>query len=614
MNKETETCQNCRQNFVIEPEDFKFYEKIKVPPPTWCPECRMMRRMNYRNERALYRRKCSLCQEDIISVYHQGVTFPVYCNKCWWSDKWSAADYVGDYDFSKNFYLQFKELLNKVPRLSLFASNNENSPYTNYTWFCKNCYLSPSTLHCEDVAFSIWADKSYRCIDCAKISECQLCYENINTEKCYNSIFLIKSQNCIDSAFLFDCHNCKNCFMSSNLRNKSYVIENKQYPKEEYFKRLEEYNFGSYIKLLELKNRFAELIKSSLHKFANVLKSTNSTGENILNAKKARKCFDVYNVEDIAYCFRVWSMKDSMDLYGSGPDSELFYEGINLGIKSSRQNFCMNEWEGGYEQEYCDFCMGSSYVFGCVGLRKKQYCILNKQYTKEEYEKLVPRIIEHMNQMPYTDKKGRVYKYGEFFPPELSPFAYNETIAQEYFPLTKSEALAKGYSWKDPEPRNYQIQIPNDQLPDHIKDVKDDIVGQVIECAHAVGPDEGRANGSSSETSGQTAGAVCNEQCTEAYKIIPQELAFLKKMNLPLPRLCPNCRHYQRIKQRNPLKLWHRKCQCAGETSENKVYQNTADHIHHSKTEHCQNEFETTYAPERPEIVYCEACYLREVV
>ena len=609
MNKETETCQNCRQNFVIEPEDFKFYEKIKVPPPTWCPECRMMRRMNYRNERALYRRKCSLCQEDIISVYHQGVTFPVYCNKCWWSDKWSAADYVGDYDFSKNFYLQFKELLNKVPRLSLFASNNENSPYTNYTWFCKNCYLSPSTLHCEDVAFSIWADKSYRCIDCAKISECQLCYENINTEKCYNSIFLIKSQNCIDSAFLFDCHNCKNCFMSSNLRNKSYVIENKQYPKEEYFKRLEEYNFGSYIKLLELKNRFAELIKSSLHKFANVLKSTNSTGENILNAKKARKCFDVYNVEDIAYCFRVWSMKDSMDLYGSGPDSELFYEGINLGIKSSRQNFCMNEWEGGYEQEYCDFCMGSSYVFGCVGLRKKQYCILNKQYTKEEYEKLVPRIIEHMNQMPYTDKKGRVYKYGEFFPPELSPFAYNETIAQEYFPLTKSEALAKGYSWKDPEPRNYQIQIPNDKLPDHIKDVKDDIVGQVIECAHAVG--------SPSETSGQTAGAVCNEQCTQAFKIIPQELAFLRKMNLPLPRFCPNCRHYQRIRQRNPLKLWHRRCECEGQKSKTKnqnQYANTADHIHHSKTEHCQNEFETTYAPERPEIVYCEACYLREVV
>ncbi|MBI4059642.1 hypothetical protein HY406_01100, partial [Candidatus Giovannonibacteria bacterium] len=118
----------------------------------------------------------------------------------------------------------------------------------------------------------------------------------------------------------------------------------------------------------------------------------------------------------------------------------------------------------------------------------------------------------------------------------------------------------------------------------------------------------------------------CNEQCTEAYKIIPQELQFLRRMNLPLPRLCPNCRHYQRIKQRNPLKLWHRKCQCAGLTSENRVYQNTASHPHHMElppsvgtptAKHvgaCPNEFETTYAPERPEIVYCEKCYLAEVV
>jgi hypothetical protein len=95
-------------------------------------------------------------------------------------------------------------------------------------------------------------------------------------------------------------------------------------------------------------------------------------------------------------------------------------------------------------------------------------------------------------------------------------------------------------------------------------------------------------------------------------------------MNLPLPRLCPNCRHYQRIKQRNPLKLWHRKCNCQGEygVSDSGIknqesgikYKNTAEHIHHKMTEHCPNEFETTYAPERPEIVYCGECYIKEVV
>jgi len=216
---------------------------------------------------------------------------------------------------------------------------------------------------------------------------------------------------------------------------------------------------------------------------------------------------------------------------------------------------------------------------------------LNKQYTKEEYEKLVPKIIQHMNEMPYTDKKGRVYKYGEFFPPELSSFCYNETIAQEYFPLTKEKALKQGYSWKDPEPRNYPIDIKFKDLPDHIKDVKDDIIGKVIECAH-----QGK----------------CNEQCTEAFRIIPQELQFYKKMNLPLPRLCPNCRHYQRLKQRNPLKLWKRKCMCAGEKSENGIYKNTISHSHGNSP--CSNTFETSYAPDRPEIVYCDQCYLQEVI
>src|SRR3989338_2140638 len=191
-----------------------------------------------------------------------------------------------------------------------------------------------------------------------------------------------------------------------------------------------------------------------------------------------------------------------------------------------------------------------------------------------------------MNNMPYIDKKGRIYKYGEFFPPELSPFRYNETIAQEYFPLTKEQAIEQGYQWKDPEERNITIDLKSEDLPDHIKDVGNDIVNKVIECQHQ---------------------SNCNEQCTTAFKIIKPELDFYKKMNLPLPRLCPNCRHYQRLKQRNPLKLWKRQCQCNGTQSDNKIYQKTISHAH--STNHCENEFETTYSPDRKEIVYCEKCY-----
>jgi hypothetical protein len=182
-----------------------------------------------------------------------------------------------------------------------------------------------------------------------------------------------------------------------------------------------------------------------------------------------------------------------------------------------------------------------------------------------------------MNDMPYIDKKGRVYKYGEFFPPELSPFCYNETIAQEYFSLTKEQALEQGYRWKEKEERNYTIDIKNEEIPDNIKDIDESIVNKVIECNHK----------------------NCNHQCTEAFKIIEPEYQFYKRMNLPLPRLCPNCRHYNRLSQRNPLKLWHRSCMCEKES-----------HGHKGK---CPEEFETSYAPERKEIVYCEGCYNREV-
>ncbi|MCX6721969.1 MAG: hypothetical protein NTY04_02160, partial [Candidatus Staskawiczbacteria bacterium] len=123
--------------------------------------------------------------------------------------------------------------------------------------------------------------------------------------------------------------------------------------------------------------------------------------------------------------------------------------------------------------EYCFNCDSSSNCFGCIGMRKKEYCILNKQYTKEEYEEFVPKIREQMNATPYKDKVGRIYKYGEFFPMEMSPFAYNETNSQEYFPMSKKEAVSQGYKWYDAEDRNYKPTIKAKDLPENIKDVED---------------------------------------------------------------------------------------------------------------------------------------------
>jgi hypothetical protein len=353
-----------------------------------------------------------------------------------------------------------------------------------------------------------------------------------------------------------------------NLRNKSNCIFNIQYTKEEYKKERAKYDFGSYAGLCEFRKKFAEFIKQHPRRYGFIHKSQNVVGNVILTSKNIYMGFDVIrDTEDCKYIIFASSLRDTYDAYGVGFNFNNSYEVVDTGDNATLNRFaifthsCQNT-------NYTYACKSSKDLFGCVGLRSKRYCILNKQYTKEEYEELVSKIIQHMNDMPYVDKKGRIYKYGEFFPTEISPFAYNETIAQEYYSKNKAGILEAGYRWKESDTKQYKITLQPADLPDHINDVSDSILNEVIACEHA---------------------GKCNKQCTGAFKIIPSELQFYRAMNLALPRMCPNCRHYRRLGLRTPFKLWDRTCA------------------------KCGKDIKTSYSPNRSEIIYCEQCYNAEV-
>ncbi|ETB63773.1 TPA: hypothetical protein DIC38_02470 [Candidatus Nomurabacteria bacterium] len=570
MQNEIKKCQNCKNDFIIEPEDFVFYEKIKVSPPTFCPECRVVRRMVWRNERALFRRICDFGGNNMITMFHPKANVKVYDRDIWWSDKWDPKDYGKEYDFSKPFFEQFKELISKVPLQNLGNNNCINSPYVNHALDLKNCYLVYASYLAEDTMYSLGASSLKNCFDTYKIQKCEECYEDSFCDSSYKTFFSFGADQSINSIFLKECINCQDCIGCVNLRNKKFCILNEQYLKEEYEKIKKELDFGSYKILNEFKNKYKNFILNYPNKYAGIIKSVDCVGDAILNSKNIKNCFDIYGlVEDSKYLIHGFDAKDSYDMYGFGVGTSLMYEGVDSGLKAFNNLFCVLN-HGSIDTNYTYMCYNSKNLFGCIGIRKGEYCILNKQYTKEEYEKLIPKIIDHMSDMPYIDNKGRVYKYGEFFPPELSPFAYNETIAQEYYPKSKNSISEEGYLYRKPIERNYNVTIKSEDLPDHIKDVKDEIINEIISC-----PNNG------------------NEltQCTLAYRIMPEELSFLRRHNIALPRYCPNCRHYERLSQRNPFKLWHRKCMKEG----------------------CNNEFETPYAPERPEIIYCEKCYQNEI-
>jgi len=547
-------CKQCNTSFEITDEDLKFYDKVspifggkkyQIPPPTLCPDCRQQRRLSFRNERNLHNRVCDLCHKNIVSVYSPDKHRPIYCSPCWHSDLWDGITYGQAIHENESFFHQFNTLFHMTPIEALFIQNSENSEYTNLSGENKDCYLIFSATKNENCYY---ARSIARCQDCVDInfgSGNTLCYECDNCHNCYNVGFSQSSYQCRDSVFLYNCVSCSNCFGCTNLHHKQYYIDNEPYSRQEYERKRAQ--LSSYQSLFRYRKDFDALISKSIHKANQNINVENTLGDYLTNCKNCHYCYEMNDGEDCKYCDSTKFCKDLYDVYGHGINSEIMYEVMATGLSYQMAfSFHCDSCRSSY---YSAFCKNSTDLFGCVGLNHKQYCILNKQYTKEEYEKLVPKIIEHMM------KTG---EWGEFFPPSLSPLGYNETVAMEYYPLTKEEALSKGFNWSDYEPPLPQVDrvITREQmkkLPDNIKDIPDDILNWVLTC----------------------------EVTGKPYRIIKQELAFYREQNIPIPRRHPDQRHKDRMALRNPRKLYDRTC--------NK----------------CNKPIKTTYAPDRPEIVYC---------
>ena len=583
MENQKVNCQKCKKDFVIESEDFTFYEMMKVPAPTWCPDCRLQRRLSFRNERTFYKRPCESCGVDTLSRFDPSKKIVNYCGECWWSDKWDPRDFGMEYDFSRPFFEQMGELLRKVPQQNLIVMYKTltNSNFTNMNHYLKNCYYIFNSDYNEKCSYGEEMEHCTECVDVTMAESTQLAYEAVNCIKCYEIYYSFDCESSHGIWFSKNLTGCSNCFGCVNLRGQQYCIFNEKYTREDYLEKIKEFDLGSHRAVEEIKKQALEFWLKFPNKYMHGVQNLESTGDYVNNSKYTKNSFITTGAEHCKYCMWliVKNNKECYDFTQFGENTELVYESLCCGKNINKVIGSINALEG-RDISYSIYCYNNnSNLFGCISLKNSKYCILNKQYTKEEYEELLPRIIKHMHDMPYVDKMGRTYSYGDFFPTEISQFSYNETSAQEFFPLGKEEAEKEGYSWTEPKEKNYKITIKPEDLPDHIKDVKEYITSAVIGCAHA---------------------GNCKEQCTTAFRIIESEYNFYKSHNLPLPRLCPNCRHYQRALNRNPNKLYSRTCMC-----------DKMNHLHGA--EKCEEAFKTSYSPEGPEIVYCEKCYHQEV-
>ncbi|MCH7883425.1 hypothetical protein IIA95_03355 [Patescibacteria group bacterium] len=567
MNSEVKQCQNCKREFTIEPRDFEFYASIKVPPPTFCPECRLQRRWMFINEMNLYKRKCDLCSKDMISVFSSEKPFTIYCNSCWWSDKWDSLDYAMEYDPSKNFFEQFRELQRKVPFPALIVeySTMVNSEYNNYASGLKNCYFVFNGGDSENCYDSWICEENKDFMDGLYNNNSELCYESINNGYCYKTHFSEECEECRDVYFSKNLTGCSDCFGCVNLKSKQYHLFNKPYSKEEYQKKFREFKLSSFGEIEKIKKDALGFWLQNPHKAMEGLKNIDVSGEYIYNSKNIHDSYIVEKSEDCRYVQLVTSpaLKDGYDCTSSGWGAEQMYECVGVGDGTSNMRFDFICWAGNtMSVEYSVFLVACKDMFGCIGMRNKKYCILNKQYSREDFEKLRIRIIEDMKENPYIDGKDRVFKYGEFFPYDLSYFDYNETTAHQFFPLTKDEIKQKGWRWHEKSFSSHPITKNASDLPDDIKDVNDTILNEVVGCM----------------------------SCSRPFRFVKGELELLRKWGFPLPRKCFYCRHQDRLKRLRPIKMYERTCS------------------------RCAKRIHSSIASGRPEIVYCESCYLSEVV
>ncbi len=556
-------CAKTGQEFEVSKKDLVFYDKVSpviggrkflIPPPKLSPEVRFKRRIVWRNERSLYKRQCDKTGASIISWIAPDKPYKVYKKDVWWGDSWDARDYGRPFDFNRTFFDQFNDLLKAVPWIDLLVDKTVNSDYTNFCNNVKNCYLVYASNNDEDCAYSSYIWGSNDCLDCLQLFDCQLCYECLDLINCYGCQFSKNCSNCSGLIFCDSCQGCQDCAFSVNLIGKKYCFLNQQLTREEYEKRMAQVRMDSFAGLNRAKQVFEEHKKKFPVRYAKLIGCENCTGDEVKNSKNAHETFDSNNVEDgkfLLICGN--SVKDCYDISG-GEDCELCYEATVVGVPSSKILFSAYCWNGATELLYSVLSPKSKNSFGVASFQGAEYCILNKQYKKDEYEVLVQRIIQHMQ------KTG---EWGEFFPSHLSPFGYNETLVQDYFPLEKTEALAQGFNWSDYEVEQFQGEdfMGADKLPDSIKDTDDSFANKIVNCSLTGKP----------------------------FRILLNELTFHRQYNLPLPRLHPDQRHKVRLARRNPRKLWDRNC---------------------SK---CGMGIKTTYGPDTTQPVYCESCYRAEI-
>ncbi len=548
---------HCEGEFEITDKDIEFLKMLRVPPPSYCPTCRRMRRMTHMGINRLFKRECQVPNhsEMMISIFSKECPFPVYDYQYFIGDQFDPFLYGRTY--VEGSPMKTLHVLRKEFPMPSFLNRDPsciNSDYSNGGRNTKNAYYASGCYGSEDIWYSNMAGQSRNIMDSRLIHSSEFVYWSLHGDHLYKCMYTYFSNNCTDSTFLFDCKNCSDCFGGVNLRNARYIVFNKQLSKEEYEAFVASIMPLSRSTIEEFQDRFWNLIKSLPMNASHNIGSSNVSGTNISFSNDIYDGVEVTGSEHLRHADGALSHKDSMDILFSGGNSHHLYGTINIGSQSSGVKFSISS----------KFCTDSEFIFNsknlnncfmCFGLQNKSYCILNTQYEPDEYYKIVDQIKTAMLQ------KGE-YSDGLGF--EFSAQAYNFSLSAIPYPLSEKEVLSLGgYIAYEQETNATGIGIINARdIPETIDQVNDDILTKAIACTITNRP----------------------------FRIIASELAFYRRMSLPLPTIHPSIRIENQYRIAQNGKKYSSLCA------------------------KCGKDIESMFDSKESYLLYCEKCYQQEVI
>ena len=502
-------CPISGETWTLTAEDIERYRAWGVPPPTYSPTIRMKELAGWGAGIDLWWKPHHLTGKPILSGLHPDAPSPVMTDKEWYEKDWGIEQGL-DANSEAPIFDQIKPLFERVPYPSLSAHGSINSIGCGMV-DCVGCYMAFGTKSTKDSWYTIRNSYCERTMDCAYMLRAENVFASAKSVACNNCIQIFECNQCINSVFLFDCQNCEDCFCSSNLRRKQYVFMNQQLSKGEYERRLTEIDLSSTTQFEHWKQKFRQLVAEDTVWPENFnVNVQNCVGEGMMDCLRSSG-FLMANATDVRDGWNIFDSEHLDTVVISYNSNDCYYTSVALNAHNVKFSFVADYASN---CEYIMNCYNCEYCFACVGLNRKKYCILNKQYSETEYWRKLDEI-----KCAMLDRG----EYGKFFPAALAPLGIKYGYAYVLAPFTADELKKLGGRDDDPIAgmrfSPYDVNAPTSNVadvPDRIADVSEDWVGKQF----------------------------FDTEANRRFAVNQQELAYRKEHGYPFPR-----RHYtERLK------------------------------------------------------------------